>query len=222
MNPPYPSPNEKIRQEHIVTHPRFNLHNDICYAKFFELVKELELERGEPLSIVELGTCRWGPNPTHHKSDFIKNQINVSRYIMTDCLEGLDVDKTADVHQFTQVFPSNTIDVIFSASTYEHFKYPWIASHELIKSLKIGGYIFIQTHQTFPLKGCPYDYYRYTREALESLFPTEMNMEVINSWYDFLNEILPTSNVFAESYSNANLIARKQGATPMNWIYVYQ
>lgn len=211
------SPNERIRKAHIATHPQFNIHNEICYADFFKLIKKFEEEKGSPLTIVELGI-----SSTDHKNDFIVNDINVSKYIITDSIEGFAINKKINVHEFTKVFPINTIDVIFSASTYQHFKYPFVASHELMKSLKIGGYIFIQTHQTFPLTGHSNDFYRFSRVALESLFPKEMNMEVINSWYDFLNEILPSTNVVAESYSNVNLIAKKKGETPMNWIYVYE
>lgn len=214
------SPNEKIRVDHIRNHPMFNIHNGIVYKDFFKIVKALQDRLKRTLHIVELGTRRWIENfPTHHKNEFQVHGIDTSNYTMTDYLDGMDVDKKVDVHKFTSVFPEESVDIIFSASTFEHFKYPWIASHELMKSLKMEGYIYIQTHQTFPLHGYPYDFYRFSRSAMESLYPKEMNMEIVNSWYEFLNEILPTGNVVAESYSNVNIIAKKVGKTPANWIY---
>ena len=41
-----------------------------------------------------------------------------------------------------------------------------------MKALKVGGLIYIQTHQSFPLHGYPHDYFRFSREALASLFGT--------------------------------------------------
>ncbi len=215
------TPNETLRVNHINKHPRFNVHNNIGYNDFYRLVYEHQTKLERPLCIVELGTRRWTPNqPTHHKNDFHVNGIDVSNYIMTDYLDGEDVDQKVDVHEFTKTFPVESIDIIFSASTFEHFKYPQLASHQLMTSLKIGGYIFIQTHQSFPLHGYPFDFYRFSRSAMESLFPLEMGMTVVNTWYEFLNEISPSVNIVAESYSNVNLIASKHEVTPEDWIYV--
>jgi hypothetical protein len=57
-------------------------------------------------------------------------------------------------------------DVIISCSTFEHLKYPAVAAHEVLKALKVGGVLFVQTHQSFPLHGYPFDYFRFSREAL--------------------------------------------------------
>jgi len=51
------------------------------------------------------------------------------------------------------------------------------------RSLRKGGYLFIDTHQTFKLHGYPYDYYRFSREALESLFPNNFGLHIIHSFY---------------------------------------
>ena len=76
-------------------------------------------------------------------------------------------------------------DVILSASTFEHLKYPGLAAHELLKTLTVGGLLFVQTHQSFPLHGYPSDYFRFSREALASLFGTTMGFEVVATGYDF-------------------------------------
>jgi hypothetical protein len=211
--------NPKIRSEHIAKHGEFNLHNGKKLEYWLNLVKCLQDKRGTDLVIVELGTKRWKEQiSTHHKDLFEKKGISISKYVMTDIEDGLDVDVAVDVHKFNEKFAEESIDVIFSASTFEHFKYPWVASHQLMKSLKVNGLIFIQTHQTFALHGYPYDFYRFSREALNSLFPKEMGFKVINTYYEFLNEILPFTNKHAESYANVNLIGIKVASTPKNWI----
>jgi hypothetical protein len=45
-----------------------------------------------------------------------------------------------------------------------------------------------------------------------------MGFKVINTYYEFLNEILPFTNKHAESYANVNLIGIKVASTPKNWI----
>lgn len=212
------------RLDYINSNPCFNIHNGICYIELFKLVKNMQNSLNNPLYIVELGTRKWGEKSTHHKNDFYVNGIDVSNYILTDYLSGEDVDKIADIHKFTDIFMPNSIDIIYSGATFEHLKYPWIAAHELMKSLKIGGYIYICTNQSFPLHGYPNDFYRFSRTALESLFSKEMGMEIINTWYDFLADVVPNEeyegrNKLAESYLNVNLIAKKNKETPITWIY---
>src|SRR5438874_7585094 len=200
---------DKKRAQYIEKNPCWNIHNEIGYIAFFGMVKDMQEKLGRPLRIVELGTKRWNENgpPTHHKKDFENSGINVSSYLLTDYINGMDVDIIADIHTFTKIFPTESIDVIYSGATYEHIKYPWLASHELLKSLKIGGLIYIMTVHTFPLHGFPSDYYRFSRAALENLFTTEMGAIIINSWYDYLNNIIDEGigHGYAESYSNVDL-----------------
>jgi hypothetical protein len=209
------------REELVKQHLVFNEHKDFDYNSFFQVVKEYQTRLGRPLRIVELGTRRWGAVPTHHQQDFQTRGINTSDYVMTDYIEGQDVDIVVDLHKFTTSFPPETVDVIFSASTFEHVKYPWVASHEMMKSLRVGGIVFIQTHQTFPLHGYPYDFYRFSRQALESLFPPEMGMKLHDSWYEFLNYIEGQPK-HIETYSNVCLVVEKAAPTPPTFIYHFQ
>jgi hypothetical protein len=94
-----------------------------------------------------------------------------------------------------------------------------------MKLLSINGIIFIQTHQTYPLHGYKYDYYRFSREALESLFPKTMGMTLLSSYFTHLCMIVPhdrinTWNNVAESYLNVILITKKINKTPENFIYL--
>jgi len=119
--------------------------------------------------ILELGTKRSEMNlekGTIHKAEF----KNYSEYVGTDVEEGIDVDIVADAHKLSDTLGEERYDVIISCSTFEHFKYPTLVAHEIMKVLKLNGLLFIQTHQAFPLHAFPTDFFRFSIEALESLF----------------------------------------------------
>ena len=114
---------------------------------------------------LELGTRRWGVDSTHHKHLFPAN----CDFTMTDYLEGDDVDVVSDAHDFKE-FSDSTFEGVYSASTFEHIQYPWVAAAALLRIIKPGGWLYVATHQTFPVHGYPYDYTRWTDEGLRSLF----------------------------------------------------
>lgn len=148
--------------------------------------------------VLEIGTRRWGPNPTHHKAHL----TGWSDWVMTDFMDGVDVDVVSDAHALAATFPEASFDCVWASSVWEHLHSPWTAAEEVLKVLKPGGLFFIQTHQTFPIHGYPHDYFRYTREGMESLFrnatdvvssyeyPCRIEHEVVREPYDrdcFLN-----------------------------------
>jgi SAM-dependent methyltransferase len=134
-------------------------------------------------TILELGTRRWGPEPTHHAKLWPH-----LRHIGVDIQNGLDVDVVCDVEKLTSKFEPNSVDAIFSGSTFEHVSRPWIAAREILEVLKPGGLFFVQSHQTFPLHGYPCDYYRYTEKAWPVLFE---GCSLIESWHEFPCDIVP-------------------------------
>ena len=179
-------------------------------------------DKNKPLNIMELGTKRSKPEiSTHHKNLF----PNINKYVMVDVEDGIDVDVVCDVHKLSSVF-SEEFDVIITCSGYEHFKYPQLASHEILKCLNKNGVVFIQTHQTFPLHGYPNDYFRFSLDALDSLFPRSMGTELIAKSYDHPASIIPINrdpsknwNIKAKSYLNCCIIIRKISDTPDTFIY---
>lgn len=114
---------------------------------------------------LELGTKKWGLVSTHHKALFPAD----CDFTMTDYLDGEDVDVVSDAHDFKE-FKNNSFEGVFSASTFEHIQFPWIAAQALHRIVAPGGWLYVATHQTFPVHGYPYDYTRWTDEGLRSLF----------------------------------------------------
>lgn len=171
--------------------------------------------------VLELGTRRSISMRSTLHASWVPN---AGAYLGTDIEAGEDVDIIADVHRLTETVGEEQFDVIISCSTFEHFKYPRLAAHEIMKVLKIGGILFIQTHQSFPLHSYPYDYFRFSREALAGLFGTRMGFNVIVTDYEFPAQICTFRERFSPdqpAYLNVRLFGEKKETTPSNYIYEF-
>ena len=213
----------KKREEHLVHHLefnkeeeyRFNLYDIVNWCKIISKTKD-------KVSILEIGTRRSKPNVPTHKKNFFNNIPNID-YTMSDYQDGIDVDVVCDLHKTEGVF-NKKFDLIIGFSVYEHLKYPQLISHNLMKLLNIGGRIYIDTHQTYPLHGYKYDYYRFSREALKSIFSKKMNFKTITSYFSNNCVIIPHENLnnwnnVAESYLHVTYIGEKVDETPDEYIY---
>jgi predicted SAM-dependent methyltransferase len=209
----------RARERHIGGSPQFNTYDTKIGLQ--DVANILKAKPGR-IRILEIGTKRSNPAlSTHHKRFF--NDIPDLEYVMTDYQDGLDVDVVSDLHTAHE-FVDSTFDLIISVSTYEHLKYPQLVSHNLMKKLKVGGMMFITTHQTFPLHGYKYDYFRFSREALEAIFNPRMNMKTMATYFDQLCVIVPHTPVLvwndvAESYLLVTYVGEKTGDTPTEYVY---
>lgn len=174
-------------------------------AQFIEQMAAIE----KP-SILELGTCQSIPGRSTMHREWVPH---AAEFLGTDFQEGADVDILADVHKLSEATGRDRFDGIISCSTFEHIQYPWVASVEIAKALRPGGYVFVQTHHTFPPHSYPYDYWRFTTEALETLFCPRAGFEVLGTAPEYPARILSrrvtTSLLRAPTYLNVNLLARR-------------
>jgi SAM-dependent methyltransferase len=176
-------------------------------------------DKNQKLDILEIGTKRISPGvPRHHKHIF--RNMNVNKYITVDTTEGQDVDMVCDLYKLSSQFKD--FDIIICCSVYQKCKYPHLVSHEILKCLKTGGVAFIQTHQTFPLHGSA-DYYRFSLDALHSLFPETMGTLILSKLYSCPCSIIPHNvinwDLYAKSFLNSNIIVKKIKETPEVFIY---
>jgi SAM-dependent methyltransferase len=166
--------------------------------------------------ILELGTCRSQPDkPTISRGLF----PGAADCIGTDFQAGLDVDVVADAHSLSSAFAPESFDAIISLSTFEHLKYPFLAAHEILKCLKVGGRLFIQTHQTFHLHAYPSDYFRFSTEALAAMFPPQMGFRVDGTLHEFPAEIRSVLGTTSPAFLNACIFGTKVAPTPDDFIY---
>lgn len=171
--------------------------------------------------VLELGTKRSVSDRSTKHADWVPH---ASEFLGTDIELAQDVDFAADVHRLSQFTGAESFDVIISCSSFEHFKYPHLAAHEIMKTLKIGGLLFIQTHQSYPLHAVPYDYFRFSREALAGLFGTRMGFRVVATDYEFpvrLKSRAVAETKYLPAFVNSRLFGEKTGATPAEYIYEY-
>lgn len=157
--------------------------------------------------VLELGTRRWNDTiPTHHK-----HFAPESDYVMCDILEGLDVDVVADAHDLAP-FEDASFDAYIAISTYEHLQRPWIAAKAARRILRPGGLLLVVTHQTFPIHGYPYDFFRFTDTALAGIF-ADAGFDIIERGYEYPSVITPPPgitiwNPLAPSFLNVGVTAR--------------
>jgi hypothetical protein len=173
-------------------------------------------------SVLELGTRQSVPGRSTMHRDWVPH---ASEFLGTDLEDGGDVDIVADVHRLTAVTGAERFDVILSCSTFEHLKYPTLAAHELMKALRVGGLLFVQTHQSFPIHSYPSDYFRFSREALAGLFGTTMGFEVMATGYDFPAQIYSRrlEDVHRQpAFLNTTLWGRKVAPTPGDYRYEFE
>jgi hypothetical protein len=184
------------------------------FQAFYERACAMEAPR-----VLELGTKRSLLDRSTMHCDFVPH---AAEYLGTDIEPGVDVDIVADVHRLSQVVGRESFDIIISCSTFEHFKYPHLAAHEVLKSLRVGGLVFIQTHQSFPLHAFPYDYFRFSREALSGLFSTRMGFVLHGTDYEFPCSIVSEADPGGRDHPawlNVRLFGEKVEPTPSEYIY---
>jgi len=121
----------------------------------------------------------------------------IAIYISSDFVNGLDVDMVADAESLSDAFEHDSLDAVIACSVFEHIRRPWLAAAEIGKVLKPGGKVFVQTHFAFPIHAHPHDYWRFTKEALETLFGAENGFRNIRSFYAFPCSIFSAEDIHA-------------------------
>lgn len=164
---------------------------------------------GDKIRVLELGTCRWGPDPTHHE----RWAIRAAEYVKADITPGDDVDVVVDAHRLSDVFLPGWFDAIIAVSVLEHLERPWVAAQEMAFVLKPGGSLYVSTHQTFPVHGYPNDYFRFTDEGLKVLFGAPW-FEVVGTSYAYEATILPHPavtdwNAAAPAWLNVQIFSKR-------------
>jgi len=110
-----------------------------------------------------------------------KHRFKNATYVGFDFYSGENVDVVGDVHKLSSYFTNQKFDLIFSSSCFEHFAMPWIASIEIIKLLRMGGKVFIETHFSYGLHEMPWNFFQFSNIGLEVLFPSIFGINKIES-----------------------------------------
>ncbi|MBQ7666054.1 MAG: class I SAM-dependent methyltransferase [Synergistaceae bacterium] len=100
-------------------------------------------------------------------------------YTGFDYYPGENVDVVGDAHNLSSYFGDKRFDLIFSSAVFEHFAMPWKVSLEIIKLLKVGGYVFVETHYSYSSHERPWHFFQYSENALNILFPEVFGIKCV-------------------------------------------
>ena len=167
------------------------------------------LSRLKGARVIELGTRRTGNDIPTVRRDWAAPDAT---YICTDFMPGLDVDVVADAEHLSATFEPGSIDAVIACSVFEHIRKPWLAVAEIGKVLRPGGRAFVQTHFAFPLHAYPHDYWRFSREALETLFGEDEGFVRRESFYRFPCSIISEqepATIVERAFLNVGIMAEK-------------
>lgn len=114
------------------------------------------------------------------------------------------VDITAD---FSEPLPlkDSCVDGILSISVLEHMDNPRLAANEIVRVLKKGGILYVNTPFLYPYHAAPYDYSRWTLSGLSNLFGEEMELVVSGPRGGvFCLYIITTAHLIGQLFSFGN------------------
>jgi SAM-dependent methyltransferase len=167
-----PRPAQKIRlKRHPDKVPEWTQTGNL----FDEFRTEVNRSRGK---ILELGSRQVVKGGQSKRSLFPD-----CSYIGFDYYSDSNTDVVGDAHELSKYF-GKEFDAVFSLAVFEHFAMPWVVAAEINKVLKPGGLTFHSTHFAFPVHERPWDFWRYTDQALRILFSPPLGFEVIRCAYD--------------------------------------
>lgn len=155
-----------------------------CLAVFHDAMARAKLTRG---LVLEIGGRR---NP-------LKEHFPGFDYHALDIADGFSPDVEVIIADITRCpeIPSESYDAIFSIDVFEHIDKPWLAGAEISRLLKPGGVTAHSTLFSWRYHPCPIDYFRFSPEALKSLFP---DLRPLHASFDY-----------TERRRNVTTVARK-------------
>lgn len=152
-----------------------------------------------------------------------------ANYTGFDYYPGENVDVVGDAHELSKYFDKK-FDLIFSSAVFEHLAMPWKVSTEIIKLLKMGGYVFIETHYSYSSHERPWHFFQFSENALDVLFPERFGMKCLRKgccnllegrFSEFASKYLQGQQV-PGLYCHSEYLGQKQREVEeMSWDKVY-
>ncbi len=153
-----------------------------------------------------------------------RDLFDVGEYTVLDVLPDPSVDVVGDAHALAALFPADHFDGIVSVSVFEHLMMPWAVATQMNHVLKRGGLALIYTHQTLGMHDAPWDFWRYSDTAWDSLFNRHTGFEILARALDgeqFVVPFIQTPNKIhaerAAGYEGSAVLVRKIGPCLMTW-----
>ncbi len=142
---------------------------DISHTNWAKYLSKMYNKKG--MEILEIGAR----NVTGR---VLRDCFSNANYTGFDYYAGENVDVVGDAHELSRFF-NKKFDLIFSSAVFEHLAMPWKVSREIIKLLKVGGHVFIETHYSYSSHERPWHFFQFSENALDVLFPEKFGMSCI-------------------------------------------
>lgn len=126
------------------------------------------------MRILEIGS-REVTGKSHARSEFSK-----AEYVGFDYYPGDNVDVVGDAHKLSSYFEEK-FDLVYSSACFEHFAMPWIVAVEIAKVLKVGGFVFVETHFSHGSHERPWNFFQFSDMALKVLFSEALGFECVEA-----------------------------------------
>lgn len=128
-----------------------------------------------------------------------RSRFSEAEYVGFDYYPGANVDVVGDAHKLSSYFKDgDQFDIIYSSACFEHFAMPWIVATEIAKMLKVGGYVFVETHFSFSSHERPWHFFQFSDMALKVLFSEALGFECIEAGMS--NPIVGRFSSLADGY----------------------
>jgi SAM-dependent methyltransferase len=177
--------------------------------------------RGNPAAnVLEIGSrARSGIN----RRNLFPEACN---YVGLDIAAGENVSVVGDAHALSSLFPAEHFDFVFSVSVWEHLAMPWKVSIELNRVMRTGGLAMINTHQSWPVHEEPWDYFRFSDFAWDTLFNAATGFEIVARGMG--SKCVMAPSLFSPPLHDCQVewhygclatrvVVRKVGATSLSW-----
>jgi hypothetical protein len=149
----------------------------------------------------------------------LRSRFSEARYVGFDFYAGENVDVVGDAHRLSRYFGADErFDLIFSSAVFEHLSMPWVVAAEIQKLLKVGGYVFVETHFSFGAHERPWHFFQFSDQALRVLFNKSLGFDVVDSGMSnpmagfFTHQAEPYLRYapVAELYCHSEILCRKR------------
>ncbi len=112
----------------------------------------------------------------------LRREFSKAQYLGFDFHHGENVDIVGDAHKLSSYFDGQEkFDLIFSSAVFEHLHMPWVAAIEIQKLLKVGGYVFVETHFSFSSHERPWHFFQFSDMGLRALFNDALGFDLIEA-----------------------------------------
>lgn len=179
-----------------------------CSAEFHRILSGLPAAR-----ILEIGS--------RARSGVTRRLLFGDRpYVGVDVLPGEGVTVVGDAHALSTLVEPESIDIIFSASVFEHLVMPWKVAVEMNKVLRAGGIALVVTHQTCGMHDRPWDFWRLSDTAWHGIFNRRTGFEIVHAHLDCPMYLVPhlrsahfTGYEAAVGFYQSAVLVRKIGSS---------